>query len=44
VARAAALTANHGPALARIKLDLHAETLAALAVPNTAENLAFGRG
>jgi Delta3-Delta2-enoyl-CoA isomerase len=44
VARAAGLAHNHGPALARIKQDLHAETLAALSVPNTVENLSFGRG
>ncbi|MCX5044480.1 enoyl-CoA hydratase-related protein [Aldersonia sp. NBC_00410] len=44
VARAGALAQNRGPAIARIKADLHADTLAALAVANTAENLAFGRG
>lgn len=40
VARAAALTGNRAP-LAAIKHRLHGPILAALAVPNTAENLSF---
>lgn len=43
VERAAALAPNHGPALARIKQDLHADTVAALAVANTTDNLGFSR-
>ena len=42
VARAAGLVSNRGPAIARIKADLHATIIAALTTPNTPENLKFG--
>ncbi|MGW4368763.1 enoyl-CoA hydratase/isomerase family protein [Nocardia takedensis] len=42
LARAGALAGNRKPMLSVIKRALHAEALAALAVPTTPENLAFG--
>lgn len=42
VARATALIGTRGPNLGAIKRALHARSLAALATPNTAENLNFG--
>jgi enoyl-CoA hydratase/carnithine racemase len=41
VARAAALSANHKPNLTVIKRALHERALSGLAVPTTAENMAF---
>ncbi|MEU1985323.1 enoyl-CoA hydratase-related protein [Nocardia sp. NPDC019395] len=43
VARAAELAANRTPSLPVIKRSLHAAALAGLAVPNTADNLAFAK-
>ncbi len=42
VRRAAELAGTHGKVLAKIKNDLHAPVLAALATPNTPANLTFG--
>ena len=42
VATAGAMTGTRGPNLAKVKSDLHAGILAALAVPMDPSNLQFG--